>query len=73
MTKKEEWDSKSPEERRQSLEFILINTTLLKVNQCTKMFNEIGFKYNWDMQMYEVFKIQYEKTRNIYFIFSKAI
>jgi hypothetical protein len=73
MTKKELWDYKSPEERRQSLGFILINTTLLQTNQCSENFNEIGYEYSYDMETYVVFKIQYEKTRDIYFIYSKAI
>jgi hypothetical protein len=73
MTKKELWDSKSPKERRQSLDFILINTTLIKSNQCREMFNEIGFQYYYDMEIYEVFKIQHDKARNIFYIYSKAI
>ena len=73
MTKKQLWDSKSPEERRQSLVFILINTTLLQANPCSEDFNEIGYEYSYDMETYIVFKIQYDNTRNIFYIYSKAI
>jgi hypothetical protein len=73
MTKKEEWNSKTPEERRMYLDYVLINTSLFKANHCSKDFNELGYRYLFDKKFYEVFKIQHEPTRNIYFIFSKEI
>jgi hypothetical protein len=73
MTIKEKWDSQTPEQRREGLKYLLINTTLLKVNQCSSIFNEIGFLYSFDAETYHVFKIQYDEPRNMYFIFSKII
>jgi hypothetical protein len=73
MTKKEKWDSQTPEQRREGLKYLLINTTILKVNQCASIFNEIGFLYSFDAETYQVFKIQYDEPRNMYFIFSKII
>lgn len=73
MTKKEEWSSKTPEERRMSLDYVLINTSLFKANHCSKNFTELGYRYSIGTDCYEVFKIQYEQTRNIYYIFSKSI
>jgi hypothetical protein len=73
MTIKERWDSQTPEQRREGLKYLLINTTLLKVNQCSSIFNEIGFLYSAEMETYQVFKIQYDEPRNMYFIFSKII
>lgn len=59
--------------RRKSLKYLLINTSLIKVNQCDKTFNKIGFKYSFFEENYIVFKIQYNEFLNVFYIFSKSI
>ena len=73
MTTKELWDSKTPEERRLSLDNLLINTTLQKVNPCSSEMCQIGYQYSIDQQSFIVFKIQHDKSRNINYAFSKSI
>jgi hypothetical protein len=61
------------DERRQSLDFLLINTTLLEVNPCSEDFKKIGFEYSFEEETYIIFKIKYDKYRNIFYLFSKSI